>query len=149
MSTRKPALVTNHWTIMKLKDVRHISSLPTFNLPGGQQVVISERQKGVPSDEGNLANTNGGGCPTAAAAGSYSFYPGTVQWHHASSKTTLQPRSQSPSRRTQTTSVYSDHARQGFRYWYEDDRRPKTTKFGRYGIGTYKTMFGLGSAPRT
>ncbi|XP_064632446.1 uncharacterized protein LOC135490832 isoform X2 [Lineus longissimus] len=43
--------------------------------------------------------------------------------------------------------IYSDRAKEGFVYWYRD--RPKPTQFGRYGIGSYKTVLGIGNAPRT
>ncbi|XP_074646586.1 uncharacterized protein LOC141902652 [Tubulanus polymorphus] len=42
---------------------------------------------------------------------------------------------------------YNERARQGFKYWPME--RPKPTKFARYGIGSYKTVLGLGNAPRT
>ncbi|KAH9507938.1 hypothetical protein Btru_053282 [Bulinus truncatus] len=42
---------------------------------------------------------------------------------------------------------YNSKAKEGFRYW--DIHRPKPTKYGRYGLGSYKTFLGLGSAPRT
>lgn len=49
--------------------------------------------------------------------------------------------------RKSTRTSYNDRARDGFRYWLID--RPKPTKFGRYGIGSYKTVLGIGNAPRT
>ncbi|CAL1537502.1 unnamed protein product [Lymnaea stagnalis] len=42
---------------------------------------------------------------------------------------------------------YHKKAKEGFRYW--DIYRPKPTKFGKYGIGSYKMVLGLGAAPRT
>ncbi|KAK3104089.1 hypothetical protein FSP39_024333 [Pinctada imbricata] len=42
---------------------------------------------------------------------------------------------------------YHDRAREGFRYWLIE--RPKPTKFGKYGMGSYKTVLGIGNAPRT
>ncbi|XP_033744378.1 uncharacterized protein LOC117330299 isoform X5 [Pecten maximus] len=49
--------------------------------------------------------------------------------------------------RKSTRTGYNERARDGFRYWLID--RPKPTKFGRYGIGSYKTVLGIGNAPRT
>lgn len=43
--------------------------------------------------------------------------------------------------------IYQDRAKSGFEFWYKE--RPKPTRFGRYGIGSYKTLLGLGNAPRT
>ncbi|XP_078341377.1 uncharacterized protein LOC111106199 isoform X1 [Crassostrea virginica] len=43
--------------------------------------------------------------------------------------------------------VFSDRARDGFRYWLIE--RPKPTNFGKYGMGSYKTVLGIGNAPRT
>ncbi|XP_025107100.1 uncharacterized protein LOC112571916 isoform X2 [Pomacea canaliculata] len=42
---------------------------------------------------------------------------------------------------------FNRRAREGFRYWLIE--KPKPTKFGRYGIGSYKTALGVGNAPRT
>lgn len=42
---------------------------------------------------------------------------------------------------------YNDRAKEGFRYWLID--RPKPTSFGKYGMGSYKTVLGIGNAPRT
>jgi len=38
-------------------------------------------------------------------------------------------------------------AKEGFKYWHQE--RPNPTSFGKYGIGSYKTVLGLGNAPRT
>lgn len=42
---------------------------------------------------------------------------------------------------------FNERAKDGFRYWLID--RPKPTSFGKYGIGSYKTVLGVGNAPRT
>merc|ERR1711976_954224 len=42
---------------------------------------------------------------------------------------------------------FNERAKSGFKYWYQE--RPHPTKFGRYGMGSYKTVLGLGNAPRT
>lgn len=42
---------------------------------------------------------------------------------------------------------FNERAKDGFRYWLID--RPKPTSFGKYGIGSYKTVIGVGNAPRT
>jgi len=42
---------------------------------------------------------------------------------------------------------YNMKAKEGLKYWYQE--RPKPTSFGRYGIGSYKTVLGIGNAPRT
>ncbi|XP_052063561.1 uncharacterized protein LOC127703132 [Mytilus californianus] len=42
---------------------------------------------------------------------------------------------------------YSERAKEGFRYWLIEP--PKPTNFGKYGIGSYKTVLGIGNAPRT
>lgn len=42
---------------------------------------------------------------------------------------------------------YHDRARDNFRYWLIE--RPKPTSFGKYGLGSYKTVLGIGNAPRT
>jgi len=55
------------------------------------------------------------------------------------------PRFCSP--RSNMRSSFNERAKEGFRYWLID--RPKPTKFGRYGIGSYKTVLGIGNAPRT
>ncbi|XP_052283749.1 uncharacterized protein LOC127880459 isoform X6 [Dreissena polymorpha] len=44
-------------------------------------------------------------------------------------------------------SAYNQRAREGFRYWLIE--RPKPTSFGKYGLGSYKTVLGVGNAPRT
>ncbi|XP_053378284.1 uncharacterized protein LOC128548036 isoform X2 [Mercenaria mercenaria] len=44
-------------------------------------------------------------------------------------------------------SAFNQRAREGFRYWLIE--RPKPTSFGKYGIGSYKTVLGVGNAPRT
>lgn len=44
-------------------------------------------------------------------------------------------------------SSYGERAKQGFQYWYQT--RPNPTSFGKYGIGSYKTVLGLGWGPRT
>ncbi|XP_021353752.1 uncharacterized protein LOC110450518 isoform X5 [Mizuhopecten yessoensis] len=49
--------------------------------------------------------------------------------------------------RKSSRTTFNERARDGFRYWLID--RPKPTKFGRYGIGSYKTVLGIGNAPRT
>jgi len=49
--------------------------------------------------------------------------------------------------RTMLRSAYNNRAKEGFRYWLID--RPKPTNFGKYGIGSYKTVLGIGNAPRT
>ncbi|KAH3876630.1 uncharacterized protein LOC127869117 isoform X1 [Dreissena polymorpha] len=41
----------------------------------------------------------------------------------------------------------NERARNGFRYWVLE--KPKTTNFGKYGTGAYKTVLGVGNAPRT
>jgi len=38
-------------------------------------------------------------------------------------------------------------AKDGFKFWYQP--KPLPTKFGRYGLGGYKTYLGIGSAPRS
>ncbi|XP_065939343.1 uncharacterized protein [Magallana gigas] len=43
--------------------------------------------------------------------------------------------------------VFSERAKDGFRYWLIE--RPKPTNFGKYGMGSYKTVLGIGNAPRT
>jgi len=43
--------------------------------------------------------------------------------------------------------TFNERARDGFRYWLIE--RPKPTSFGKYGIGSYKTVIGVGNAPRT
>jgi len=42
---------------------------------------------------------------------------------------------------------YQKRARDNFRYWLIN--RPPPTNFGKYGIGSYKMVMGLGMAPRT
>jgi len=42
---------------------------------------------------------------------------------------------------------FNERAKEGFRYWLIE--RPKPTSFGKYGIGSYKTVLGVGNAPRT
>ena len=42
---------------------------------------------------------------------------------------------------------FNGRAKEGFRYWLID--RPKPTSFGKYGMGSYKTVLGIGNAPRT
>ncbi|XP_041348745.1 uncharacterized protein LOC121368182 isoform X2 [Gigantopelta aegis] len=42
---------------------------------------------------------------------------------------------------------YQHRAKEGFRYWLIE--RPKPTLFGRYGLGSHKTVLGIGNAPRT
>ncbi|XP_046358112.1 uncharacterized protein LOC124136282 isoform X2 [Haliotis rufescens] len=42
---------------------------------------------------------------------------------------------------------YHDRAKEGFRYWLME--KPKPTSYGRYGIGSFKTVLGVGNAPRT
>ncbi|KAL4226410.1 hypothetical protein ACF0H5_014393 [Mactra antiquata] len=49
--------------------------------------------------------------------------------------------------RESVRSAYNQRAREGFRYWLIE--RPKPTSFGKYGIGSYKTVLGVGNAPRT
>ncbi|XP_052779019.1 uncharacterized protein LOC128216483 isoform X2 [Mya arenaria] len=41
----------------------------------------------------------------------------------------------------------NERARNGFRYWTLE--KPKTTSFGKYGTGAFKTVLGVGNAPRT
>ncbi|XP_056000550.1 uncharacterized protein LOC125655923 isoform X5 [Ostrea edulis] len=43
--------------------------------------------------------------------------------------------------------VFSERAKEGFRYWLI--QRPKPTSFGKYGMGSYKTVLGIGNAPRS
>jgi len=43
--------------------------------------------------------------------------------------------------------IYQKKARDGFRYWLIN--RPKPTDFGKYGMGSYKMVMGIGMAPRT
>ncbi|CAK8690549.1 unnamed protein product [Clavelina lepadiformis] len=42
---------------------------------------------------------------------------------------------------------FNDRAREGFRYWPLS--RPKATLYGKYGMGSYKSVLGLGDAVRT
>ncbi|XP_067934197.1 uncharacterized protein [Watersipora subatra] len=42
---------------------------------------------------------------------------------------------------------YNMRAKEGFQYWLLE--RPKPTPFGKYGIGSHKTVLGIGNAPRT
>ncbi|XP_076469266.1 uncharacterized protein LOC143299758 isoform X2 [Babylonia areolata] len=42
---------------------------------------------------------------------------------------------------------YHQRAKDNFRYWLIN--RPKPTSFGKYGMGSYKTVLGIGNAPRT
>lgn len=42
---------------------------------------------------------------------------------------------------------FNERAKEGFRYWLI--QRPPPTSFGKYGIGSYKTVLGIGNAPRT
>ncbi|KAL5013844.1 hypothetical protein ScPMuIL_008114 [Solemya velum] len=49
--------------------------------------------------------------------------------------------------RSKMSSCFNERARDGFRYWPMG--RPKPTSFGKYGIGSYKTVLGVGNAPRT
>jgi len=42
---------------------------------------------------------------------------------------------------------YQKRAKDNFRYWLIN--RPPPTSFGKYGIGSYKMVMGLGMAPRT
>jgi len=41
----------------------------------------------------------------------------------------------------------NQRAKGDFKYWHQE--RPNPTSFGKYGIGSYKTVLGLGNAPRT
>lgn len=59
--------------------------------------------------------------------------------------TVVRPKT-SPNRSLLRTS-YNEKAREGLKYWYQE--RPKPTSFGRYGIGSYKTVLGLGNGPRS
>ncbi|XP_061175989.1 uncharacterized protein LOC133184938 isoform X2 [Saccostrea echinata] len=43
--------------------------------------------------------------------------------------------------------VFSDRAKDGFRYWLIE--RPKPTSFGRYSLGAAHSVLGLCNAPRT
>lgn len=56
-------------------------------------------------------------------------------------------RSKSISNLPQYRNQYNDRARQGFKFWPLP--RPKPTNFGRYGLGCYKSVLGLGDAVRT
>ncbi|KAL4227129.1 hypothetical protein ACF0H5_015102 [Mactra antiquata] len=40
----------------------------------------------------------------------------------------------------------NERAREGFRYWLID--KTKTPQFGKYGTGVYKSVLGIGNAPR-
>ncbi|XP_055958361.1 uncharacterized protein LOC126826897 isoform X2 [Patella vulgata] len=42
---------------------------------------------------------------------------------------------------------YNQRAKEGFRFWLIE--KPIPTNFGKYGIGSYKTVLGIGNAPRT
>ncbi|KAK6176396.1 hypothetical protein SNE40_014689 [Patella caerulea] len=42
---------------------------------------------------------------------------------------------------------YNQRAKDGFRFWLI--QKPIPTNFGKYGIGSYKTVLGIGNAPRT
>lgn len=59
--------------------------------------------------------------------------------------TLVRPRSQS--RGSLARSSFNERAKDGFKYWYQE--RPHPTKYGRYGMGSYKTVLGIGNAPRT
>ncbi|XP_005097199.2 uncharacterized protein LOC101857328 [Aplysia californica] len=43
--------------------------------------------------------------------------------------------------------IYQKRAKDGFRYWLIN--RPHPTNFGKYGMGSYKMVMGIGMAPRT
>ncbi|XP_064606976.1 uncharacterized protein LOC135471615 isoform X1 [Liolophura sinensis] len=49
--------------------------------------------------------------------------------------------------REKTRTSFNERAKSGFQYWLID--RPKPTSFGKYGMGSYKTVLGIGNAPRT
>jgi len=57
----------------------------------------------------------------------------------------VRPRTQS--RTSLHRSSFNERAKDGFKYWYQE--RPHPTKYGRYGLGSYKTVLGIGNAPRT
>ncbi|XP_076447596.1 uncharacterized protein LOC143284624 [Babylonia areolata] len=50
-------------------------------------------------------------------------------------------------RKTWLNNEFQKRARQNFRYWLVE--KPAPTQFGRYGIGSFKTVLGVGNAPRT
>ncbi|KAF6041352.1 hypothetical protein EB796_000306 [Bugula neritina] len=68
----------------------------------------------------------------------YTVKPGS--YHHTRPKSVKQYRDS-------LRSSYNQRAREGFQYWLID--RPKPTPFGKYGMGSHKTVLGIGNAPRT
>lgn len=78
-------------------------------------------------------------------------YHGNIPGNYASPDyamyTTVPGDKKSVSACPRKTNQYHERAKQGYEFWYRE--RPKPTRFGRYGIGSYKTLLGLGNAPRT
>ncbi|KAK7483633.1 hypothetical protein BaRGS_00025066, partial [Batillaria attramentaria] len=50
-------------------------------------------------------------------------------------------------RKSWMSNEYHTRAKEGFRYWLIE--RPRPTNFGKYGMGSFKTVLGVGNAPRT
>jgi len=50
-------------------------------------------------------------------------------------------------RRSWMKNEFHQRAKDGFRYWLIE--KPKPTSFGKYGMGSFKTVLGIGNAPRT
>ncbi|CAD5115145.1 DgyrCDS4149 [Dimorphilus gyrociliatus] len=71
----------------------------------------------------------------------------TDHWSKLKTKSRSTFSSPTSKKRNPLRTSYNERARQGFKYWPMD--RPKPTSFGKYGTGSYKTVLGLGNAPRT
>ncbi|XP_046573926.1 LOW QUALITY PROTEIN: uncharacterized protein LOC124281966 [Haliotis rubra] len=70
---------------------------------------------------------------------------GSLQGNLPGSYDKLRPRTTLPDITLRNS--YHDRAKDGFRYWLVE--KPKPTSYGRYGIGSFKTVLGVGNAPRT
>lgn len=137
---------TDHWTKMKVRANTYRASYSA----GGSVKVVPEHQV----DQISSVKNPGERFKVDASQGSITQLPPITFNDSVLNKLDKAPGDHDvltrPSRSMKKSwldNCYQKRARDGFRYWLIN--RPKPTSFGKYGMGSYKMVMGIGMAPRT
>ncbi|XP_067685130.1 uncharacterized protein [Haliotis asinina] len=125
---------TDHWSNMKIRANTGIAAAGR-----GEDVMTSWMSPG----SGFSWCT--GGKSRLADQSFHDHIHGSLQGKLPGSYDRLRPRTILPDITLRNS--YHDRAKEGFRYWLVE--KPKPTSYGKYGIGSFKTVLGVGNAPRT
>ncbi|XP_039251217.1 uncharacterized protein LOC120328752 [Styela clava] len=129
---------TDHWSKMKHKATTFTVKMPEARVIAKQ--IPQNTQQFRVTEDGSIIPLRGSAFEHKVERSFSEERPGSYQRSRPRRRVSV-PNMQ------QYRNPFNDRAREGFQYW--PMTRPRPTLYGKYGMGCYKSVLGLGDAVRT